>query len=446
MNKQNWKRGRFLALDPTLQSTVSKDWIAFAREYVVGQERYIGEVGRALERGTSGLRDPNKPITCIFVAGPSRVGKTLVPKVLARFLFDDPKGMLRLEGQDFSQSHAVESLTGSPHGYVGYDDEPILTQEKLDAPALRAKREEFLLNLSDAQKKKVKNLEWALNELKGMHRQKENYDMSDAQTRKIFNKVDISQEETVNQLRQMGYPMYDPDNEAYFSIFLIDEIGRAHKTLENILFKILDEGEIVSKKGKKISFINSLIFLTSNEGSEEITGLLNERSGGRVRIGIRSQRTNKDLSEGEDREIYNVTMDAVRKRYGTPFLNRVKVIVARPLNKELLYGILRIQIKDLHERFLYQGCPLIIKISARVKAFLVQESLDKPEENAALLIEKLKNYVEEKLVLFVVTKQVKEGDVVIVTLKSQSRKELRFQKISQEDPRKRKTLVLPPVS
>ncbi len=440
--KHKWS-GALVGLDPTRTSDIFTDWCAFADQYVAGQERYIAEIGRALELGMSGLRERGKPISCILAAGPSRVGKTLVAKMLADFLFDDPQGMIRLDGQNFSQPHAVESLTGSPHGYVGYDDPPLFTQGRLDAPAFRMRRQEFYMNAGDELKELLNDIEKRREKLLREHNEEaSSHKPSHIKSARIGDILDRLHE-VEDELRETGCPFYDPEHVAYHSILLIDELGRAHRTLQNILFRILDEGAIDLKSGGTVSFANTFIFLTDNAGDEEITQLLRETGGGRVRVGIQSARSFAQSVQDRDRAIYEITTHALQEKFGTPFLNRVKIIVARPLDRELLRKVLRIEIRKLHERFLRQGCPIIIKITKGVQEFLVSESLDKPEENAALLIGKLESHINEKLVLFRVTGQIEEGDCVMITLKSRARKELRFQKLSR-DKKAKKGLIIPP--
>lgn len=423
------KRGVLVGLDPTKKSGIFTEWVNFARERIVGQDRYIEEVGRALERATSGLRDPEKPIACLLVPGPSRVGKTLLVKVLAEFLFGDRKGFLRLDGQFFSQEHAVASLIGSPHGYVGYDDSPILTQEKLDGPALRARQNEFRDSVSSEVNDYLDSLEIRLKRIEDAYRQVvsgRSSGMFDKQA--ALNNILADRNKIYEELRRIGYPIYDPARETYLSILLIDEVERAHRKFHNILFTVLDEGQIVSTREVVTSFVNCIIFLTSNVGSVALTQYLRERRGISVRLGFQGQSLGKS-EKSEDQEIYGIIEPELRKAFLTEFLNRMsKIVIARPLSEEELYGVLAIQIKELHDRFMNQGCPLLIKLSRRVKDLIVSESLDRPEENASILVRKMKSFVEDKLVLFHVTDQIGAGDIVIV-VRAWKKKELRFFKI-----------------
>jgi ATP-dependent Clp protease ATP-binding subunit ClpC len=98
------------------------------RERVVGQEEAIHAVADAIRRARSGLKDPRRPIGSFIFIGPSGVGKTLLAKALAGFLFDDEDALVRLDMSEYREQHTVSRLFGAPPGYVGYEEGGQLTE------------------------------------------------------------------------------------------------------------------------------------------------------------------------------------------------------------------------------------------------------------------------------------------------------------------------------
>lgn len=95
---------------------------------VVGQEEAVSAVARAIRRGRVGLKDPRRPIGSFLFLGPTGVGKTELCRALAEVLFGDEEAMLRFDMSEYMEKHAVARLTGSPPGYVGYDEGGQLTE------------------------------------------------------------------------------------------------------------------------------------------------------------------------------------------------------------------------------------------------------------------------------------------------------------------------------
>jgi ATP-dependent Clp protease ATP-binding subunit ClpB len=98
------------------------------RERVIGQDRAVIAVSKAVRRGRVGLRDPRKPIGSFLFLGPTGVGKTELAKALAEFLFDDEASLTRLDMSEFMEKHMVARLLGSPPGYVDSDEGGYLTE------------------------------------------------------------------------------------------------------------------------------------------------------------------------------------------------------------------------------------------------------------------------------------------------------------------------------
>ena len=95
---------------------------------VVGQDRALGAVSRAVRRARAGVQDPDRPIGSFLFLGPTGVGKTETARALAAFLFDDERAMVRMDMSEYMEAHSVSRLVGAPPGYVGYDEGGQLTE------------------------------------------------------------------------------------------------------------------------------------------------------------------------------------------------------------------------------------------------------------------------------------------------------------------------------
>lgn len=96
---------------------------------IVGQEKAVSAVSRAIRRGRAGLKDPKRPIGTFLFCGPTGVGKTELTKALSEAMFGDENAMIRLDMSEFMEKHTVAKLIGSPPGYVGFEEGGQLTEK-----------------------------------------------------------------------------------------------------------------------------------------------------------------------------------------------------------------------------------------------------------------------------------------------------------------------------
>ncbi len=97
-------------------------------EQVIGQNDAIRAVSNAIRRNKAGIGDERRPLGSFLFAGPTGVGKTELAKVLASFLFDDEKALMRIDMSEYMEKFSVSRLIGAPPGYVGYDQGGQLTE------------------------------------------------------------------------------------------------------------------------------------------------------------------------------------------------------------------------------------------------------------------------------------------------------------------------------
>ena len=229
-------------------------------ERIVGQDKAVSSVARAIRRGRAGLKNPKRPIGSFIFLGPTGVGKTELCKTLAEAMFGDEEAIIRLDMSEYMEKHTVSKLIGSPPGYVGFDEGGQLTEK----------------------------------------------------------------------IRRKPY-----------SVVLFDEIEKAHPDVFNMLLQILEDGVLTDSQGRKVSFKNAVIIMTSNVGASKITD-------NKLALGFGG---NSDTSTN----IEELVMAELKKTFKPEFLNRIdEIIVFNQLEKDdieeiarRMLGGLKKQLKEL---------------------------------------------------------------------------------------------------
>lgn len=96
---------------------------------VVSQHEPICAIAKAVRKSRAGLKDPKRPIGSFIFAGPTGVGKTLLAKRLAHFMFGDENALVQIDMSEYMEKHNVSRLIGAPPGYIGYEEGGQLTEK-----------------------------------------------------------------------------------------------------------------------------------------------------------------------------------------------------------------------------------------------------------------------------------------------------------------------------
>lgn len=96
---------------------------------IIGQDEAIGIIANALRRSRAGIASTDRPIGSFLFLGPTGVGKTLLAKALAEFLFGSAESLIRIDMSDYMEKHAVARLVGAPPGYIGFENGGMLTEK-----------------------------------------------------------------------------------------------------------------------------------------------------------------------------------------------------------------------------------------------------------------------------------------------------------------------------
>lgn len=240
-------------------------------ERIVGQDKAVSGIARAIRRGRAGLKNPKRPIGSFIFLGPTGVGKTELCKTLAETMFGDEDAIIRLDMSEYMEKHTVSKLIGSPPGYVGFDEGGQLTEK----------------------------------------------------------------------IRRKPY-----------SVVLFDEIEKAHPDIFNMLLQILEDGILTDSQGRKVSFKNAVIIMTSNVGASKITDPKSS-------LGFGSD------GKDENESIEKLVMADLKATFKPEFLNRVdEIIVFKQLEKQDIEEIARRMLKTLRKQLAELGTQLIFTDAA----------------------------------------------------------------------------------
>ena len=111
------------------ESNKLKNMASELKDKVIGQDKAVDKVVKAIQRNRAGLKDPNKPIGSFIFLGPTGVGKTELAKALSQKLFDTDDALIRIDMSEYMEKFAVSRLIGAPPGYVGYEEGGQLTEK-----------------------------------------------------------------------------------------------------------------------------------------------------------------------------------------------------------------------------------------------------------------------------------------------------------------------------
>lgn len=224
---------------------------------IVGQDKAVDSIAKAIRRGRVGLKNPKRPMGSFVFLGPTGVGKTELCKTLSEAMFGDENAIIKLDMSEYAEKHTVSKLIGSPPGYVGFDEGGQLTEKVRRKP---------------------------------------------------------------------------------YAVVLFDEIEKAHPDIFNMLLQILEDGQLTDSQGRKVSFKNTIIIMTSNVGASLITS-------GKTSLGFESS------SSGEQKNIEKLVLNELKQTFKPEFLNRIdEIIVFSQLSEENIREIAKSMLKTLIQR------------------------------------------------------------------------------------------------
>lgn len=286
------------------------------QQRVIGQDKAIDTIVKAIQRSRMGLRDPKKPIGTFFLLGPTGVGKTHLAQCLAEEMFGNRDAIIRFDMSEYIEKHTVSLLVGAPPGYVAHEEGGKLTE------AVRRKP---------------------------------------------------------------------------YSIVLFDEIEKAHPDIFNVLLQVMDEGRLTDRQGHIVDFKNTIIIMTSNVGTRQ----LSEFGSG---IGF-------DAGEIDDKQSERTLTKALNRTFPPEFVNRLdNIVVFNPLTRESLAQILSLELYPLKLRLEVMGYEL--EVTEETKEKLLKESLDR-KFGARPLKRAIQTWVEDPITDLLLSEEIENKHIKI---------------------------------
>lgn len=190
-----------------------------------------------------------------------------------------------------------------------------------------------------------------------------------------------------------------------YSVILFDEIEKAHPDVFNILLQVLDDGHITDAKGRKVSFKNTVIIMTSNAGAMKIVEPKN--------LGFETVKNEKQDYE----RMKNGVMEEVKRSFKPEFINRIdEIIVFHQLDKNNMKSIVTLLSKNLCDRCKEQ-MNITLTVSGQAKTYIVDKYTN-VKMGARPLKRAIQTVIEDELALEILNKNVVPGDKVTVTIKN----------------------------
>ena len=198
-----------------------------------------------------------------------------------------------------------------------------------------------------------------------------------------------------------------------YSVILFDEIEKAHPDVLNILLQVLDDGHITDAQGRKVSFKNTVIIMTSNAGAEAIMSP--------KRLGF----DNGDGSKDKDYQFMkNRVMEEIKHLFKPEFLNRIdEIIVFHPMTRENIRAIAEVLLKELRQRAKAE-LGIHLSLDEKAKDFLAQKGYD-PKYGARPLRRTIQSYLENPLSEEILNGRVSRDSMVRITV-DKSGEKLKF--------------------
>ncbi len=211
-----------------------------------------------------------------------------------------------------------------------------------------------------------------------------------------------------------------------YSVILLDEIEKAHPDVFNLLLQALDDGQMTDSLGRKVSFKNTIIIMTSNIGAREIKDF-----GQGIGFNTRAKKLNSSNNNK------SVIEKALKRAFSPEFLNRIDdVIIFNNLNKDDINQIIDIEMNSLLKRIETLG--YTVKISKKAKDFIAEKGFDS-KFGARPLKRAIQKYFEDPLSEEIINAKINEGDNIKVSMsKDEANLEIKILKLKKIKKRKKK--------
>lgn len=322
---------------------------------VIGQERAVSTVAKAIRRSRAGIADAKRPIGSFIFLGPTGVGKTELARVLAQEVFGSDKNLIKVDMSEFSERHTASRLVGAPAGYIGYDDGGHLTE--------KIRRQPYSVVLFD--------------EIEKAHPD-------------VFN--------LLLQILEDGHLTDGHGRTVDFTntvVILTSNVGAEQMTREKLGFSTDSDSNILSANATS---------RTSSRGSAAAAAV------------VTAEPRQKNDSSRDDAQKFDDTPKSLRELMRPELLNRFDAIITfNALNRNEVSQILDLMLDDLNERLAAKGAGIVVAANAR--KYLIERGYD-PKFGARPLRRTIQNELENLIAEQMIEKKIGRGDIVRAIVKN----------------------------
>jgi len=209
-----------------------------------------------------------------------------------------------------------------------------------------------------------------------------------------------------------------------YSVVLLDEIEKAHPDVFHILLQVLDEGQLTDSLGRRVDFRNTIVILTSNIGTRQISEF-----GHGIGFDTQAKKTTRD------EQTKSILQKALQKTFAPEFLNRIDdIIIFNSLEKEDIDKIIDLELQGLYDRVKSLGYQL--KIATAARDFIADRGFD-ATYGARPLKRAIQKYLEDPMAEVLIKEGPGDGDIINVgfnSTKSEIRIKIHKKKEGQEEP------------
>lgn len=319
---------------------------------IIGQEQAVRDIVSVFQARLAGMFRPGRPTGNFLFLGPTGTGKTRTVEATAEVLVGSAAAINKVNCGEFQEKHEIARLLGPPPGYLGHGG--AFGHEKTKPFIVQADLDKYFYVSSN------------------------------------------------NKRFKLGFVLFD-------------EIEKANGAFWDLLLGVLDKAIMNLGDNTKLNFENCLIFMTSNLGAREMTGILSPNIGfAAARILV--QGSQGKIDDNLVAKIKSTGVEAARRRFTPEFFNRLdRIVVFEPLSGEGLRDVLDLELRMLQEELINSpdGVPFVFSLTDQAKDFLLKEGTD-IRYGARPLKRAIQKHLMEPLANLIATGQIYAGCLVMI--------------------------------
>ena len=371
---------------------------------VISQHEAIKSISKAVRRSRSGLKDPKRPTGSFIFAGPTGVGKTLLAKALAEFMFGDEDALIQIDMSEYMEKHNVSRLIGAPPGYVGFEEGGQLTE--------KIRRRPYAVVLLDEIEKAHPDVFNMLLQVMEEGRLTDSFGRNvDFRNTILIMTTNAGAEAIKNE---SGFGFERPPKTFQVSLRLAEELDQA-KASEELLREFEAAGEKLYAGKLSVEVIKAGSRWRVLDGQSEqkytVSRPLVVKEGEAPPDHLKVLR----MEDASYKSMKDRVMDRIEKVFRPEFLNRLDdVIVFHHLTLEDLKEVVELELSKVRERLSERG--LKLELTEEAKEYLVRKGSN-VDFGARPLRRSIENYVEDPLSEELLKGEFQGKDTILVEVK-----------------------------